>query len=154
MTTMMRFVDGGGAVRLDLNDPTGFVLLQGWSLGDPDLEQVWLHQAPSSGAVLASSRDGIRTMLVPIRLTQQVSIAAVQTKMTALFTELGRVTNVIEFRPTGAAASYLIDTFRAPAPSLFRGQDTPNPAIYLQDTRPMELLIPRMPEMRGAGVHV
>lgn len=154
MPTIFQFVDDANVVRLNLNDPGGFLLARGLDLGSPTLNQEWLSQTPYPGAVLASSREDITTMTVPIWMTKQASWTAMQTLMNALRVELQRDTNIIEYRPIGASASFFIDTYRSPVPSLFRGQDSPTPAIYMHDTEPMNLTIPRHPTMRGAGVHI
>lgn len=154
MPTILRFVDDVGAVRLDLNTDTGFVLAKGLDLGEPPLEQVWLHQTPYDGAVLASSRQDVTVMTIPVILRKQASWVAMQTLMTSLKTELARASNIIEYRPLGAGTSFLIDTYRSPTPSLFRGQAAPTAALDLQDSEPMPLTIYRHPVMRGAGAHI
>lgn len=154
MATILRFVNNVGAVRLDLNSETGFVLLRGLDLGPSELEQTWLFQESVDGAVLAGSRRPIVTMQIPILMRKQASWAAAKALMDALRVELDRTTNVLEYRPHGAGVSYLIDTYRSPIPSLFRGQEAPSPAHLLQDTAPMVLTISRDPAMRGAGAHI
>lgn len=144
----------GYPLRLDLNDPAGFVLTQGLDLGEPPLEQSWLSQTPHAGALLTAAREDITTMTVPVWLSKQSSWATLQALLLTLRTELTRTMNVLEYRPVGATSSFFIDTYRSPVPSLFRGQASPTPAIYLHDTQPMPLTIYRHPVMRGAAAHI
>jgi hypothetical protein len=103
---------------------------------------------------MAGSRLEIRTITIPLILPRQGSWTAVASLMQQLGAELNRPNNVIEFRPDGAASSYFIDTYRAPIPSLFRGQDAPAIETLLFDPHPIPLLIPAHPTLRGAGSFV
>lgn len=152
MATGVRFRDEAGTTRLDLNSSTGFVLLRGLDLGAAPLEQTWLSQAPYDGATLASSHYGIRQITVPVLLTKQASIAAVEALMGALKTELQRDSNIFEFIPEGGTA-HLFDTFRSPLPSLIRGQQNMSADRYLHDTEPMVLTIFAHPTERS-GKHI
>lgn len=154
MSTILRFVAANETtVTLDLNSTTGFKLGRGFQLGTPPEEQAWLTQQPYDGATLAATRTDITIMSVPLVLMPQATWAAVKTLFDALAVELRRNTNIIEFRPHGAAASYFIDTYRAPVPSLFRGVDLQSVAHRLWDAE-IPVLIPRHPVLRGAGAFI
>lgn len=158
MATILRFIDEEAeTTRLDLNDPAGFQLVRGgFRPGTKDVDFLggWLKQAPHPGAIPAGPHRPQVEMLIRVSMTRQANWDDVAALMTTLAIELDRDTNVLEFRPEGASVSYLIDTYKSPIPSLFRGQESPSPETLLQDSEPMDLLIYRHPDMRGAGTHI
>jgi hypothetical protein len=152
---IFRFIDDVGAVRLDLNDVTGWALGRGFDLGVRALERTWLSQPPYDGATLASSWAPPVEMVVPLVLMPQANAAAIRTKFNALKTELDRPVNIIEFREPTDTLSYYIDTFRADVPSLVaRGIDAPNMYLGLRQVGPFVLSITRLPDLRGAGTMI
>lgn len=156
MATILRFVDPAthSTVRLDLNSTSGFQLLRGLDLGSPDIEEETLSQQPFDGEEVTASRRPRVQMSIPVRMTTQASVAAMKTLYDLLAIELDRATNAIEYRPSGAAASYFFTTYRAPIPSLTRGEDSPAPFFLLADPRPMVLAIMRDPQATGAGAYI
>lgn len=155
MATILRFEDDAGVTRLNLNTTTGFELGEGLDLGDDELQTTWLSQPPYPGAAQAATHRPIVVMTIPLLLLPQASFAAMETLKEALDAELDRVTNIIRFQPDGAAAAWLIDTYRAPRPSLYRGQGSIIPSnARLYDPQPITLQIPRFPEMRNAGAFI
>lgn len=148
---IFRFVSPANVERLNLNNLTGFFLTAAPDLGTPEVSTVWLSQMPYDGAMLASSRKGNATMTLRLALRSQVTFAAWKALVDILTVELDRPTNIIEYQPPGAEASYLIDTYRSPTPSLIA--DSPSINVHT-NTVTFTLNIPRHPTMRGAGVHV
>jgi hypothetical protein len=150
MTTALAFTDRYGP-GLDLNTPAGFVLTaRGVTLEDLDVDRQWLSQPPHDGALPAGDHRPVRIMQISIRMTEQATAAAMKALQEALNLELDRPVNEISWTPAGWAEPELIDTYRAPLVSLFRGQDLV-PTIQKRDLEPMELKIPIHPVMRGAG---
>ena len=154
MAIVLRFEDSLGNVRLDLNTTTGFALGEGLDLGTNDLEESWLSMMPYPGAVLAASRRAVAKMFIPLLLLPQANYAAMEALMFSLQDELDRATNILRFQPDGAAAAVVYNTFRAPQPSLFRGQESILPgSSRLFDPLPIPLHIDRDPTPRS-GSHV
>jgi hypothetical protein len=153
---IFRFVDPGSlAVRLDLNDLTGWSLGRGLDLGARRLERVWLTQPPYDGATLAATFAPPVRMRVPLILMPQATSAAIRSKFNALKTELDRPTNAIEFREPNDSASFIIDTFRADVPSVaHRGIDAPNMFLAKQSIGPFIVEMDRLPDLRGAGAMI
>lgn len=151
---IFRFVDAGNAELLNLNDPSGWMLLRGFDLGITTAERTYISQPPFDGAFMSSSRRPQVTMVVPLYLTPQTDSDAMVTHFTALATELDRVTNIIEYRPQGASSSFLIDTFRADIPSFYSGFGGPSPFVLLQSVGPLVCRIDRLPDFRGAATHL
>lgn len=154
MATVLRFEDGAGVLRLDLNSATGFEFGRGLDLGTYDIEHSWLSQVPHPGAISAAQRRPIVEMRLPLILKPQANFGAMSALMTTLATELDRATNIIKFQPDGAAAPWYIDTYRAPIPTLIRGQDAPPVWSLLLDPVEMQLVIPRKPVLRGASSYL
>lgn len=156
MSKILRFVaDDETTVRLELNaGPPGFILGRGFDLGIGETQMEWLEQKGVNGAVLASTGRPPTQMVVPLILPKQTTVAAMITLIENLNTELDRRFNILEFRPSGTAASYFIDTYRSPLVSLFRGEDVPAPETLLMDPKPIPVTIWRHPIMRGAGTTV
>lgn len=154
--TFFRIVDPAahGTVRLDLNLASGWMLGRGLDIGVAQLSKTWLVQPPYDGAVLATSFRPPVLMRVPLIMTPQTSASAMQTLFNNLATELDRLTNCIEYRPLGAAASYFIDTYRANVPSLHKGDFAPNPFAIMQTTTILVLEIDRAPILTGAGSYI
>jgi hypothetical protein len=154
MASVLRFEDGAGVLRLDLNSATGFQFARGFDLGTVDIEHTWLSASPHPGAISASARRPIAEMQLPLLLMPQANFAAMQALWTALAVELDRDTNIIKWQPDGAAAPWYIDTYRAAIPSLIRGQDAPPVWSLLLDPQEIPLVIPRKPILRGASSYL
>lgn len=144
----------GGTIRLDLNDPAGWMLARGFELGTRRLERTYIAQPPYAGAVLATSYAPPVKMIVPLLLQQQASVAAVRTKLTQLQTELLRETNTIEMREPNDTASFFIDTFKADVPSIHHAVDAPNQFLFRATISPIVVEFDRLPDLRGAGAMV
>jgi hypothetical protein len=103
---------------------------------------------------MASSRRTLATMTIPVFLTKQLTVAAMEALMGQLATELDAAQNAILYQPQGAAAAYIIDTFRADIPSFYTGLGGPSPFVLRQSVGPLILKIDREPDFRGAGTHL
>lgn len=153
MSTSLAFTASYGP-GLNLNSPTGFQLVApGVWFEDLDVDRKWLSQPPHPGAVSAGDGRSIRIMHVHIRMTKQSSVAAMKTLQESLNAELDRKVNEISWTPDGWPDDYLIDTYRAPLVSLFRGQEIV-PTQRKQDLEAIELKIPVHPVFRGAGQYI
>lgn len=154
--TVLRYItESTGATLLDLNDPAGFHLVRGGIvLGTAPVEGTWLSQPPHPGAIPAGMHRPNVEMALRLMLAPQPTWADVASRWAALAAELDKPVGVIEFKPDGASSSYLIDVFRSPVPSLFRGQDAASPETYKGDPEPVDVLIYRKPLLRGAGTYI
>ena len=134
MATVLRFIEKEtGAVRLDLNDPSGWLIEHGLDTGMGDISQSFLTQEGVDGGVLARSERPHRTMVLPLRLSRQASWTAMRDLWLDLGTELNREINCLEFIPDPTDDPYYITTYRSEIPSLFRGQSLETVARRLQD---------------------
>lgn len=156
---IFRFVDAASEsanVRLNLLDPSGWMLGRGLDLGRRTLERVYLQQPPYEGATLAAAYAGLVQMVVPLHLMAQTSSDNIRTKVTALKTELDRTTNFIEYRPKGGTTgdSFFISTFRADVPSILAGVNMPGPFTLGGSAGPLVVIIDRLPTLQGAAAHI
>lgn len=141
------------AVRLHLNTDTTWALAEGLDLGGKDLVEFTLGNETEDGEEVVSSKRPRSTMTLPVFLREQANFAAIKTAMDALETELDRDTNAIVYQPKDTSLLYVYDTFRAPIPSLFRGQALLTDCLK-GDSAVMPLVLRRMPHARNAGTHI
>jgi hypothetical protein len=144
----------GTVTALDMISTTGWVLGEGLVMGTSAIEHVTLHQDGWDGDYLTSSRRPNVMMQIPLIMREQTTVAAMKTLYDALVVELDKVTNTIAYRPQGAAADFLIDTYRADIPSIRQGEGMPSPFTIRGSRSPLILNIMRKPQLRGAGAYL
>lgn len=138
---LCRYVSGIGAGRttlLDVNTTTGFKLLRSPDFGTKDIESVKLSQQPYDGDLVVDTRRPNRRVRLALLLQPQETWAEILTLRSGLVTELDRQTNILEYRfpyTEGGVVPepFFVYTERAPVPALLRGQDAPNPGLWLRD---------------------
>lgn len=142
-TPRLRFVEPTShAIRLILNTDTGWSVGEGLDLGGAGLEETTLSNETEDNEEVLSARRPRSVATLPLILTEQTGVAAIIALKDALTVELDRDTNCIEFRPEGGSFSYFFDSYRAPIPSLARGQRLLTECL-LHDSESMPLVIRR-----------
>lgn len=152
MSTLLRFVDtttDPDTVLFDLNDPDG-IFIANLDMGGVGTASTWLDAPGEDGAEMASSSRPLSTIRVDIHVAGEASSDAVLALWADLVTELDKDRNVLEYRPLGASASEIIDTFRADIPSLYSGADI-HAFLNKRTQEPLTLLIPRWPTARSGA---
>lgn len=141
MARILRCVDPTSptSVRLNLVDGTSFIGGRGLDIGTVGVNRSWIRNTPTG------EWRGPVMMRVPLIIPRQANWAAIQALKTALNTELDRKKNGLEFRPDGAAASWVFLTYMAEIPPIFRGQDAVDLERLLFDPVELVLNIPRHP---------
>lgn len=152
---IFRFIDPDTlAVRLDLNDPHGWLLGEGLDLGRKAVTKRWLSQEGVDGAEMAGSWHEIVQMpRVPLILMNQATAGDMETLIHQLNAELGRPQNCIEALPNGldpASGTYYIDTYMADEVSSYDGEERRTPWLE-KGAKLFVLQIDRKPDMRGRG---
>jgi hypothetical protein len=154
---IFRFVDPAtpSTIRLNLNNQSQWLVGQGLDLGGDEPTLKFLHQSPHVGSELASVDLATVTMTVPLILMPQATAADIETAVNALNTELARLNNCIEYRPTGitSGATWLIDTFRAPKISVHDGAQRPSQWMK-KDGKLFVINIIRQPALRQRGTMI
>jgi len=158
MADEFRFVNGAGVEQLDMNDVYGWHLLRGLNMGRAPVNRTTLSQSPYDGAVLASSH------LEPVEMTFSLLLGRytdssntlrtaddIIDDVEALRAELNKKSNIIEYKPDGASASFLIDVLRSDMPTLLAGYAI-NP--FLLRGGIVEVSMLRQPNLRSAGAAI
>lgn len=154
----MAFTDGDGSANLDLLDPDGIMLGRGFNLGVSVVNKTYLTQPPYDGAELAETHRGVVTMRLPLNiLPLGGTVTELKHQLELLAAELEKKHNFLEFKPDNYTAegipggNYIVETFRADVPSLFREIDVPSPFKLKTGGPQLMLDIDRMPRLSGAG---
>lgn len=121
-TAILRIVNPNNLATVRLNLQAGaYRLADGFDEGSPGLRRVLLSQPGYDGEEQAATSRTNATMTIPVTIVPQDTWAAVQAAYDALYTEMDRDENTIEWRPIGAGASRFYDVLRVEdPPPLFR----------------------------------
>lgn len=148
---ILRFVDGAGAERLNLINPTGWFAGAEFNLGRKVKTRIMINQPGVDGDTLATHSRDTRTLILPLYMKPQANITNMLNLYGALVTEVERDTNILEVRPPGFGSSFLIDTYAGDVDALLHGGDLPDVLNRLKTGSPLIVTLPRAPESRGAG---
>jgi hypothetical protein len=122
VASLLQFVASIAAtptVRLDLNDGATWKMLEGTEFPPPPLNQAIASTLLQDGAVIPSSKYGLRTLTLTLGLeTSSADNTAAQ--LQALFRELDRPANLIRWQPHGVTNPVFFRTFRTSAESVLR----------------------------------
>lgn len=118
MTDLVRFVDSivaAPATRLDLNDGTTWGLnYAGTDMSPPPLKEAWASTLLVDGELQSASAYTNRRLKLALDL-MATSVDDAAAKLQALWRELNRPTNVLMWKPEGAANPVFFRTLRSSA---------------------------------------
>lgn len=114
MSLTLRFVDkidASPTTRLDLNSGVWSASLDGTDFGFPELNRAVVSTMLQDGARIPAAAYGPRTLTLRL-LTETTDADAVATQKQALFRELNRPSNLLQFAPN-TTSSVFFRTFRS-----------------------------------------
>jgi hypothetical protein len=103
------------------------------------VEKTKLSQQPYDGDLVVTARRPNRIIRLPLLLQPQATWAALMTLRSGLHAELDRETNILEYcfpyddTDLIVPEPFFAYTTKAAIPSLLRGIDAPNPALWKRD---------------------